>query len=157
MRYQSQFPPSGDGGYEEVLRARQVATAAKRWIVARATNDHFHRLATVATNRSCANAGSHRGQALDRSDCRLIETQLKDRAVMKARFANLCMTPTWTPKSGYTPRICRADSMEWQEVTDFAQPISYCGLRSFLHALPIASAAMIASATMSGRTSNGSL
>ncbi len=34
MRYQSQFPPSGDGGYEEVLRARQVATAAKRWIAA---------------------------------------------------------------------------------------------------------------------------
>ena len=67
MRYQSQFPPSGDGGYEEVLRARQVATAAKRWIVARATNDHFHRLATVATKRSCANTGSHRGQAVDRS------------------------------------------------------------------------------------------
>ncbi len=33
------------------MRARQVATAAKRWIVARATNAHFHRLATVATKR----------------------------------------------------------------------------------------------------------
>ncbi|MFN7722332.1 MAG: hypothetical protein ACK5PD_12985 [Pirellulaceae bacterium] len=28
MRNQSPFPPSGDGGYEEVVRVRQVATAA---------------------------------------------------------------------------------------------------------------------------------